>query len=297
MSEPVQKKLSFETESKPKIRLTGSGADDAPFLRPKVRTRIRRSRRSLLAHLVLGAQLAGALLLTLGSTWAVLSRVMGSERLKVLHLEVRGTRYLSQREVRDLLGPLLGENILTLDIDEAKSRLSSSPWVASATVRRALPNALEVEIEERRPVALAEMDRLYLMAGDGTLIEPYGPRTAEFDLPVVRGLRGLPAEARRLHAEQAGALLSDLGEVGAEISEVTVTGGGDLRAVLRRSGIVLRLGSPPYRGRVDMFLSLREELLARTPDAVYFDLRFRDRILAKLPAAFTPGPGFRAEPR
>ena len=37
-------------------------------------------------------------------------------------------------EVRELLGPAVGENILGLDIDGLKARLRSSPWVADATV-------------------------------------------------------------------------------------------------------------------------------------------------------------------
>jgi cell division protein FtsQ len=287
---PVQKKLAFGgagagAEAKPRVRPTVMETDEAPFLRPKTRTRIRRTRRSLLARILLGAQVFAAVLLSVGGSWALVSSVLNSDRLKVRRLQVRGNHYLSEGEVRGLLGPSLGENILTLDIAEARARLGASPWVASATIRRSLPNALQVEIVERRPVALAEVDQLYLMDGDGTLIDIYGPRTSEFDLPVVRGLGGLSEDARREQALRAGTLLSELGEKGSEISEVTVEHGGDLRAVLRGSGVVVRMGAPPYRKRFDLFLTLRQELMERTPDAEYFDLRFRDRILAKLPSS------------
>jgi hypothetical protein len=111
----------------------------------------------------------------------------------------------------------------------------------------------------------------------------YGPRTAGFDLPIVRGLASVDVEARRERAGRAGALLADLGDLAAEVSEVEVEDSGDLRVVLRGDGEVLRLGAPPYRGSVLTFLGLRKELTARCPDAVYFDLRFRDRIYAKQP--------------
>lgn len=297
MTPPVQKKLSFEARTVekasagappavlPRVRLTTTGSENTSFLRPKVRTRIRRTRRSLLARLILGAQIVAALIVTVGGTALLVAKILVSERLKVVHIDVRGNHYLSEGEVRELLGPVMGENILTLDIDDAKARLGASPWVSSAAVRRALPSGLHIEIKERRPVALAEVERLYLMDGDGTLIDAYGPHTSEFDLPVVRGLSGLGDEARRFRAERAGALLSDLGPRGAEISEVTVESGGDLRAVLRDSGIVVRLGAPPYLRRFEAFLALRRDLMTRTPDAEYFDLRFRDRILAKVPVA------------
>jgi len=185
--------------------------------------------------------------------------------------------------VRELLGPTVGENILSLDIAELKARLRASAWVSGATVRRTLPDVVQVEIAERVPLALAEADGLYLMDAEGTLIEIYGPRTAGFDLPIVRGLKGVVGEARRDRAQRAGMLLDDLEELAAEISEVEVLPSGELRLVLRGRGEVLRLGAAPYKRKLRTFLGLRGELALRAPHAEYFDLRFRDRIYAKQP--------------
>jgi cell division protein FtsQ len=258
--------------------------EDGPFLRPARRTRVRQRRRGWTSRTVLALQLGGALLVAISALWAGYSKVMASERLRVGKVEVRGGHFLSEGEVRELLGPAVGENILNLDIDALKTRLRASPWVADATVSRTLPDTLRVEIHERVPLALAEMDRLYLMDGDGALIDIYGPRTAGFDLPIVRGLAKIDAEARRDRAARAGALLRDVGELAGEISEVQVEDSGDLRVVLRGAGEVVRMGAPPYRNRFVTFLSLRQELRERCPRAEYFDLRFRDRIYAKEPA-------------
>ena len=122
--------------------------------------------------------------------------------------------------------------------------------MADATVTRTLPDTLRVEIHERVPLALAEVDRLYLMDADGGLIDIYGPRTAGFDLPIVRGLQGVDEEARRERARarrRAAAPTSPSWR--GEVSEVYVEDSGDLRVVLRGAGEVLRLGAPPYRTR------------------------------------------------
>jgi cell division protein FtsQ len=273
------------------LPLNAGLVDEPAFLRPKSRTRARRGRRGLLGRGVLALQLGGVALVLVGGLWAGYSKVMASERLKVDRVDVRGGHFLSEGEVREMLGPAVGENILGVDIDDLKSRLRASPWVADATVRRALPDTLEVEIQERVPLALAEVNRLYLMDGEGTLIELYGPRTAGFDLPIVRGLAGLDAEARADRATRAGVLLGDLGDLAGEVSEVQVEPSGELRLVLRGQGEVLRMGTtPPYRQRLQTFLGLRKELAARCPDAEYFDLRFRDRIYAKGPATQVPAP-------
>lgn len=258
-------------------------SDEPPFLRPARRTRVRRARRGLLSRVILTLEVAGGLLVALFASWGAYSRVMAAERLKVAHIEVRGGRFLSEGEVRDLLGPALGENILALDIAQLTQRLRSSPWVAEATVARQLPDTLRVQVKERAPLALAEVERLYLMDGDGGLIDVYGPRTAGFDLPIVRGLARADEQARRERAHRAGELLRDLGELAAEVSELEVEPDGDVRIVLRGAGEQVVMGRAPYRARLLDFLGLREELARRCPDAEWFDLRFRDRIVAHGP--------------
>lgn len=258
-----------------------SAGDEPAFLRPKTRTRVRRVRRGWSGVAVISLQAAGVVVLAFSSLWLGYAKVMASERLRVEHVDVRGSRFLSEGEVRELLGPAVGENILSLDIDTIKGRLRASPWVADATVRRALPDTLQVDVRERVPVALAEADGLYLMDGEGVLIELYGPKTAGFDLPIVRGLEGVAGEVRRDRAQRAGALLRDLADLSSEVSEVQFEGPGDLRIVLRGAGEVLRMGAPPFRKKLLTFLGLRDDLSQRCPHAEYFDLRFRDRIYAK----------------
>jgi cell division protein FtsQ len=255
--------------------------EEPPFLRSKTRTRVRRARRGPMGRAILAAQAAALLLLAALAGWAGYSRVMASERLKVGRVEIRGSRFLAEQEVRDLLGSAVGGNILGLDIEALKSRLRSSPWVADAAIARALPDTLRVEIKERAPLALAEAEQLQLMDEDGTLIEPYGPRTSAFDLPIVRGLKGVSPEVVRERAQRAGGLLRDLGELSAEVSEVDVEDEADLRVVLRGAGEVLRMGGPPYRKKLQTYLELRPDLARRCPAAEYFDLRFRDRIFVR----------------
>jgi cell division protein FtsQ len=273
-------------------------AEEPAFLRPPQRTRVRRSRRGFTARAALVLQLLGAGLAALALVWTGYAKVMASERLKVGRVEVRGSHFLSEGEVRELLGPAVGENILSLDIEGLKARLRSSPWVAEAVVSRTLPDTLKVEIHERVPLAIAEMERLYLMDGDGGLIDLYGPRTAAFDLPIVRGLAGVEGEARRARAQRAGALMRDLADLAAEVSEVYVEPSGDLKVVLRGPGEVLLLGDPPYHKRFGTFLSLRKELVAKVPGAEYFDLRFRGRIYARTTEreADPPAPAAPARP-
>jgi cell division septal protein FtsQ len=263
----------------PERRPTNPVREDSepPFFRPRKRTQVQRVRRGPLGRFALMLNVVALSSFGACAVWTGYSKAMASEQLKVTKLEVRGGHFLSEGEVRELLGPAVGENILSLDIEGLKGRLRVSPWVESAHVRRTLPDTLSIDIVERQPVALAEIDRLYLMDAGGSLIEMYGPRTADFDLPIVRGLGGLGLPERRERAHRVAELLADLGDLSAEVSEVTVQAGGDLQAVLR-GGEVLALGGPPFRHKFSTFLGLRTSLRERCPNALLFDLRFRDRI-------------------
>ncbi len=190
--------------------------EEAPFLRPNRRTRVRRARRGWMGRSILLLEATGGVLVVASALWVSYSRVMASERLRVDKVEVRGSHFLSEGEVRELLGPAVGENILGLDIQALKGRLRSSPWVAEATVARSLPDTLRVEIRERAPLALAELDRLYLMDGDGSLIDVYGPRTAGFDLAAGGGVGGpapRPARGGRGGAHGSAALARSVPDV------------------------------------------------------------------------------------
>lgn len=272
----------------PRLEMPVLPGEEAPFLRPKQRTRVRRVRRAGLHQAVLVSQAVAAALLVAAALWAGWRQVMRSERLKVKTVEVRGNRFLSEGEVRELLGPAHGANILGLDIEDLKRRLRASPWLDDATVRRRLPDTLQVDVREREPLALAEVGRLYLMDADGDLIDLYGSRTAAYDLPIVRGLAGTDEQQRRDRASRVAELLRDLEELQSEVSEIQVQPDGDLRVVLRRGGEVLRLGKAPCKPGVEAFLRMRRELVERCPRAEYFDLRFRGRIVAREPVDAAP---------
>ncbi len=258
-----------------------SMSTDGPFFRPARLSRAKREKRSGLRRLFIGLQIGAAAGAALVGAYLLTERFAIPNRFRIASIEVKGNKFLSEGEVREMLGPAMGGNLISANLEGLRANLAASPWVGGAIVRRKLPDTLLVDITERFPVALAETDQLYVMDSSGELIDLLGPRTAGFDLPIIRGLGGVSLEVRRDRARRASALLDDLGELSAEVSEISVDRAGDLMVVLRGDGSVLKLAEPPYRGRVLSFLALRQKLHERCPDAEYFDLRFKDRIYAK----------------
>ena len=256
-------------------------SSDGPFFRPPRLSRAKRENRSLLRRAAIFIQVGAAVCAALVGAYLLTERFAIPNRFRIASIEVKGNRFLSEGEVREMLGPAMGGNLISADLDGLRANLAASPWVGGAIVRRKLPDTLLVDVTERFPIALAETDQLYVMDASGELIDLLGPRTAGFDLPIIRGLGGVSVEVRRDRARRANTLLEDLGDLSSEVSEISVDRSGDLMVVLRGDGSVLKLADPPYRKRVLSFLALRQKLTERCPDAEYFDLRFKDRIYAK----------------
>lgn len=254
---------------------------DGPFFRPPRQSRARRDKRSGLRSVFVAIQISAAVCAALVGAFLFTERFAIPHRFRIASIEVKGNHFLSEGEVREMLGPAMGGSLISADLESLRANLAASPWVGGAVVRRKLPDTLTVDVTERFPIAFAETDQLYVMDASGELIDLLGPRTAGFDLPVIRGLGGVSMEVRRDRARRASVLLEDLGDLSAEVSEMSVDASGDLLVVLRGDGSVLKLAEPPYRRRVLSFLALRQKLRERCPDAEYFDLRFKDRIYAK----------------
>jgi cell division septal protein FtsQ len=115
--------------------------------------------------------------------------------LQISHMTVRGHERLSTGEVLALVDGLHGQNILSVSLDEWQTRLLSSPWVESATIRRVLPSTVEIVVHERRPMGIGRLgSAMYLIDARGVLIDEYGPSYADIDLPVIDGLAGSPRD-------------------------------------------------------------------------------------------------------
>ncbi|HCW91395.1 MAG TPA: cell division protein FtsQ, partial [Marinobacter sp.] len=64
----------------------------------------------------------------------------------------------------------VGRSFFATDLSEIKTAVEERPWVASAAVRRAWPDRLEVEIREHKP--LAYWDERRLVRRSGVLFTP-----------------------------------------------------------------------------------------------------------------------------
>jgi cell division protein FtsQ len=210
--------------------------------------------------------------------------LMTAPAIAVQHVVIEGNRRLSIGEANALLDGLKGENLLTADLGRWRERLLASSWVADAELRRRLPSTVIVRVTEREPMGIARLrDELFLVDGSGGVIDEFGPRYADCDLPIIDGL--LVNGKRGSQVDEArGRLVADMltdvrrkPEVARLVSQIDVADASDLHVILDGDPTVLRLGDTKFLDRIWSYMGLASELRQRVPGIDYVDLRVDSR--------------------
>ncbi len=175
--------------------------------------------------------------------------VTHSPRFAITDIEVRGTHVLAPDEVRARLDFAAGDNIFLAPLARAEQALASEPWIADAHLHRELPHTIVVDVREREPAAVVDLDGLYLADAGGRVFKRAATEHGEgAGLPVVTGLdrAGYAADPAAAAAEIARALTA-LGAWRASsarpaVGEVHVDRRGGLTFYTYDGAVAIRLG-------------------------------------------------------
>ena len=112
-----------------------------------------------------------------------------SPQLAITSVRFDDVNRLDDKNLMQLLGPIIGKNILTADLSVMASRLERHPWVREVYAERRLPDTIKFRIVERTAMARILLDRTYVMDNFGVLLSE---NLTEFThLPLVDGIEGV----------------------------------------------------------------------------------------------------------
>jgi len=116
--------------------------------------------------------------LLMAALLALLFHLWNSPMYQVNQLEINGLRRLDTRDVATILG-LSGETIFSIDVEVLEQRLAETfPEFSNVAVEVGLPAAVEITVEERRPIIT------WLQDGRTLLVDANGiafPKRSEAD--------------------------------------------------------------------------------------------------------------------
>ncbi len=264
---------------------------DDRFLRRTRNEQVRKSRRArtlLRAGTWAGLHLAVAGVVGL-TAWGGYRDLTHSTRFTVRRVLVSGTAYVPERQVRRVADRYVGANIFAADLPALQAGLEAQPWIRVAHVKRRIPDTLLIAIEERVPEALVRVrDGIYLAAGDGTLLDRFGPEYADYDFPILTGLDRAGRETLRRKVQAGAAFVNFLYRtrppLADQVSEIDLSRDDALEVRLNDGGPPIRVSPDAFALNLDNYLALRNYIASNYGDVDYVDLRWRDRI-SILPAA------------
>ncbi|MCS7026004.1 MAG: FtsQ-type POTRA domain-containing protein [Bryobacteraceae bacterium] len=208
-------------------------------------------------------------------------------------LSLAGNRRASKSAILEVFAPDFGKSLYLFPLQERRRQLLAVDWIKDARLSRRWPNRIVVEIVEREPVAFVQLNRkdaaptFKLIDADGVLLPI--PPNEKFNFPVLTGIRESDAiESRRLRVKQALALLHEIGDLNAYVSEIDVRDPGNLQVVAQvdQDVVTLKLGDKNFLSRFKDFLAQYPEMRRLRPQARYFDLRIDRRIFAAEVASY-----------
>jgi len=194
---------------------------------------------------------------------------------RIAAIALSGNRQITREEVLATAGVTGHTSLLFFDVDGARAKLKTNPWIADATVLKLYPDRLQVSITERKPFALWQIDgKVSVVADDGTPLEPYVARRFT-RLPFVVG-RGAHTRAKELLA-----LLDRYPGIRDQVRASILV--AQRRWNLRlRNGMDVRLPEHDVAGALQRLAALDKEKQLLSRDIVAVDLRLADRVTVRL---------------
>jgi cell division protein FtsQ len=168
---------------------------------------------------------------------------------RVREIEVEGCRRLARETILSLTHVEGKPNLFTVSLKEVAKPLESHPWIERVGVRKVFPHKILIHVEERKPIAILQLEELYYIDTKGVIFSPVGDGDGH-DYPFMTGLnrqllerdpvetkglimRGL--ELLRIAEKVKGTPLQD-------VSEIHMERNYGIKCFTRAEGVEVRMG-------------------------------------------------------
>lgn len=265
---------------------------ESPFLRAQKRVSVRRgSLPRKTAHRLKRAAVVAALLILIAIV-AGMAMQYGAHSWRFTidssdDIGLSGNHNVSRAQVMEVMGGDIGRNTFFIPLAQRQKQLERIPWVKSAAVMRFLPNRLEVQIQERAPVAFARIgSHISLIDADGVVMDlPVGGHQ-QYSFPVIVGMgEAEPLSTRSARMDIYTQLIQDLDSSGArysqDLSEVDLSDPEDVKVMVNDpSGAVLvHLGAGNFLQRYKIYVTHVAEWRQQFQKLDSVDLRYDRQII------------------
>jgi cell division protein FtsQ len=190
-------------------------------------------------------------------------------------VDIAGVKELTKEEVLEASGLSPHHSLIFADLSDVRARVKALPLVAEATVRKLYPDRVNIQVVEREPYALWQLDgAVKVVSVDGTVIDGLTDRRY-LRLPHVVG------PGARLRVKEYQAILDGVPEFRAQVRAGVLV--SERRWNLKlQNGIDVKL---PEQGQIEALKQLAKldrENQVLSKDIISVDLRAPGRVAFRL---------------
>ncbi len=214
--------------------------------------------------------------------------LLGDPSFRVREVEVEGGRKMARETLLSLTVMEGMPNLFSVNLKEVVKRLESHPWIEQVRVRKVFPDKIFIRVEERKPMAIIQLEELYYIDTKGEIFSPVGEKD-EYNYPYLTGLTRQvlekePVEARRL-ITKALELLSVVDREKApplgEISEIHMEKSSGIHCFTRAEGVEVKMGWEDFGEKKKRLSLIWSDLRRRGFSPVSIDCSDLNRVVVK----------------
>jgi cell division protein FtsQ len=214
---------------------------------------------------------------------------------RVREIAVEGCRRIPQESLLSLIKMEGMPSLFTVSLKEVGKPLESHPWIEHVGVRKVFPNKIMIQIEERKPIAILQLEEPYYIDTKGVIFSSVGDE-GEYDYPFLTGLAREvldedPAEAKNLITRGLEILKIAEKEKGSpldEISEIHMEKNYGIKCFTRTGGVELKMGWDHFEEKLERLSLIWSDLQKRGISVASIDCSDLKRIVVRrLPEKMT----------
>jgi cell division protein FtsQ len=215
--------------------------------------------------------------------------LLSDSYFRVREVEVEGGRKIPKETLLSLTVMEGMPNLFSVKLKEVVKRLEAHPWIEQVRVRKVFPYKIVIQVEERKPMAIIQLEELYYIDTRGEIFTPVGDRD-EYNYPYVTGLtrRVLekdPEEAKRLIAKALELLRIVSQEKVApleEISEIHMERAFGIQCFTKAEGVEVKMGWEDFEEKLKRLSLVWSDLRKRGFSAISIDCSDLRKMVVKI---------------
>lgn len=215
-------------------------------------------------------------------------RLLEDPLFRVRQIDLGGCEKLPRESLLSLAMVEGMPNLFSVSLKEVSRRLEDHPWIEHVVVRKTFPNKISIQIQERKPIAILQLEEPYYIDAKGMIFSRVN-ETDGFNYPFLTGLdrQSLdkePEETKGLIAKALELLLTaerDKVPPLREISEIHMEKTFGVHCFTKAEGIEIRLGWDHFDEKLKRLSMIWSDLRKRGISATSIDSSDINRMVVR----------------